>query len=1207
MRSWNPTRMLRGAAQAAALLAVPALVLASPGEVDYGRDVRPILSDRCFQCHGPDPATREAGLRLDEFEAATADRGGWSAIVPGDPASSELWRRVTTDDPDDVMPPDGAHRRRLDPDELAVLERWIGEGASYAGHWAFMAPLRPAPPSADLHPVDAFVGRRLEEAGLGPSARVEPELGLRRLFLDLTGLPPTPEETDAFLAELEGAEADAVWGRWIERIFSEEPYRSRYAERMASPWLDQARYADTNGIHMDAGRQIWPWRDWVLEAYRTNMPFDRFVVEQLAGDLLPDATLDQQVASGFHRNHVTTDEGGAIDAEYLVEYAADRVETTGSVFLGLTMGCARCHDHKFDPISQEDYYRLFAFFYSNDEPGLYGQSGNPGRAMEPFLEVPSDAQQEERARLEEQLAAAEAALEEPSAADREALAAFRAGLGPELGLEWVPTAVVEASSAGGATLELTEEGHVLAGGENPATDVHTLRLRTEARGLRALQLDVLGHESFANGAPGRGVGGNGMLTFARFEAVSVAEPERREELGVAWAWADWAQDEDDYSILRAFDRRHNTGWAIGGHTHGDERTALFVFDREFGFEGGTELVVTLEYESIWHGLVFGHVRLGLGTLSEAGIERLPVAHGRWYHAGPFSWESGEAYEQEFGPERATDFDPTVDIALGEGGERLRWTHERGLTDGETVGLEGGVNVHYLGRELYAAAPRSVELSLGSDDGFELWLNGERVASREVARAVGRDQDRVTVELEAGRNTLVFKVINTGGLAGYFYEALEPAEVLGDDLLAALLLPEVRADGGEAWRERVAHAWRLQRSPEYAAGLERLAALEAEGEALEDAIPRTMVMRDRAEPRQAFVLHRGEYDKADEERPVEPGLPAVFGRLVRLERDAAHLEGERFTRLDLARWMTAPDNPLVARVAVNRLWQLVFGTGLVATSGDFGNQGEWPSHPELLDWLAVEFVDSGWDVQHVLRLFVTSETYRQRSAVRPEVGAVDPGGRLLAAYPRRRLEAEAIRDQALYVAGLLEEQLGGPSVKPYQPPGLWREVAMLQSNTRIFERGPSADLWRRSLYTYWKRACPPPSLLTFDAPTREACTVRRSSTNTPLQALVLWNDEQFLEAARVLAERTLRETADESQGLALLFRRCTGRAPSERELGLLRETLDHYLERYADAAEAAAIAEVGDWPRDEALEPSLVAAWTLVASAVLNLHATITQG
>jgi len=1177
--------------------------------------VRPLLSDRCFPCHGPDPGNRQAGLRLDLLQEAAAH----GAIVPGEPRESELLRRIGSSDPDERMPPPENHRPPLDEAERELLARWIAAGAPYEEHWAFQAPQRPAlprRPEAEIgNAVDAFVRARLDEQGLEASPPARPELLLRRLFLDLTGLPPTPEELDAFLAELEGEDFDAIWSRWIAKLFVEEPYRSRYAERMASPWLDQARYADTSGIHMDAGRQIWPWRDWVLRAFRDNMPFDRFLTEQLAGDLLPDATLDQQVASGFNRNHVTTDEGGAIDAEYLVEYAADRVETTASVFLGVTMQCARCHDHKFDPLTQEDYYGLFAFFFSNDEPGLYSQIPDPNRAFEPFLEVPSGEQVARREELDAELEEAREAILEPSEAEREALVEFRNELPGRLGLAWAESELVEASSSGGATLSVDDAGVVLASGESPDTDVHSLRLRTQARDLRLVQLDVLGHEGFTNGAPGRAGNGNAVLTGIGLEAISVAEPERRQELALRWLWADADQDNEDWSLLRALDERPNTGWAIAGHTDGSERVALLLTEEPFGFEGGTEIVLRLEYESIYADHVFGRVRVGLASLGDSGLAALPLVQGHWYQAGPFDLDgSTDAYERRFGPEEAIELDLAATFVNPRGGV-LGWAYRQAFVDGAVTALEGGTNVHYLAKEVYAPEERSVELSLGSDDGFALFVNGREVARNDVARGVAADQDRAVVRLEPGRNSLVLKVTNTGGAAGFYYEALEGAERLSDDLLCALVETDARADHGIAFDDRILHAWRLEHSPDYAAGLERIGGLEEERAQLEAAIPRTMVMREREEPRETYVLERGLYDHPDESRPAAPSIPGILGTL-----DVE--EGQRATRLDLARWMTDPGNPLVARVAANRLWQLLFGTGLVATSGDFGYQGAWPSHPELLDWLAVELVENGWDLQALLTTLLASDTYRQDSAVRPEHRELDPENRWLARYPRRRLEAEALRDQALYVAGLLVERFGGPSVKPYHPPGLWREVAMLQSNTRTYERGEGDELWRRSLYTYWKRACSPPSLLTFDAPTREACVLRRARTNTPLQALVLWNDEQYVEAARLLAERTLGEERGDRERLAGMFRRCTSRWPSEQELDLLAAALADHRERYRSAPEdAAALVGVGERGRDgepmegavaeaaaeDGVQVAELAAWTLVANALLNLHATITQG
>ncbi len=1176
----------------------PALLAQSSSRnVLYGRDVRPILSDRCFQCHGTEPGQRQAGLRLDQQASATAERDGTAAIVPGDSASSELWLRISSDDPEFVMPPPDSNRRPLSDEERDILRVWIDGGADYEEHWSFTVPERPPVPDAAPHPVDAYVRAALAVQGLEASPGLEPELALRRLFLDLTGLPPTPEELDAYLAELASGDPDAIWLRWVNRLFTEEPYRSRYAERMASPWLDQARYADTNGIHMDAGRQMWLWRDWVLAAYRDNKPFDEFVLEQIAGDQLPNATVEQRVASGFNRNHVITDEGGAISAEYLVEYAVDRADTTAQVFLGLTMGCARCHDHKFDPITQEDYYRLFDFFYSNDEPGLYTQQPNPRRAFEPALEVPTDEQRALQAALNTEREALDGALAAPSSEELAALDAFLAELPGRFGLRHAQAELVSAEAESDALLTLQDDGSALASGANPPKDSFELVLRTEATNLRIVQLDVLGHESLPEGRPGRAPNGNAVLSGLEVEVVSLRDPEQRRTLDFDWLWASHEQPNGPFNLEGVLDDDPKSGWAIEGHGPGGDRVALFGAGEAFGYEGGSEVRVRLAFQSVYTQHTFGRVRVGLAGLDESALDELPIKQGRWYHAGPFDVTAAEAYGARFGPEDDAQIDRSLAFPAGEA-ER-GWTFQESYRDETLVSLTAGVNVHYLGKELWSPTERELEVAIGSDDGFALYLNGDEVAAREVPRGVAPDQDRVTLPLRRGRNVFVFKVVNTGGAAGFWFKALPGIERLGADVLAAFADGAALRDGGAALRESVTHAWRLTRSPAYAAGLARLASIDEELAVIQAAIPRTMVMRDREMPRQTYVLERGEYDKPNEERPVSGDIPGVFGGLG---------EDGQGSRLELARWMTSPDNPLVARVAVNRLWQLVFGRGLVPTSGDFGYQGAWPSHPELLDWLAVDFVESGWDVQQLLRTLVTSETYRQTAHATEAHLAADPDNVWLARFPRRRLDAERMRDQALYISGLLVEEFGGESVKPYQPDGLWREVAMLQSNTRTFERGMGTDLWRRSVYTYWKRACPPPSMLMFDAPTRESCVVERPTTNTPLQALVLWNDEQFLEAARVLAERTLREGTDDAERLTRMFRRCTGRSPSANESAALVETLEALRARYADGGDdAAALASVGESMTAEDLDASEVAAWTLVANALFNLHATITTG
>ncbi len=1162
----------------------------------FGRDVRPILSDRCFTCHGRDANKRQAELRLDLYASATAARPHGAAIVPGKPEESELWRRLNHADADERMPPANSNRRPLNAAERELLGRWIEEGAPYEPHWAFTAPVRPPLPAlADergaRNEVDRFVRARLEAESVAPSPEAAPETELRRLFLDLTGLPPTPEELAAFLADPDPERYE----RWVDRIFGEEPYRSRYAERMATPWMDQARYADTSGIHMDAGRQMYLWRDWVLAAYRDNLPFDRFLTEQLAGDLLPDASDAQKIASGFNRNHVTTDEGGAIADEYLVEYAVDRAATTGAVFLGLTLGCARCHEHKFDPLTQEDFYRFYAFFNSIEEPGLYSQVPDANRALEPFLLLPTSEQKARRSELDTTLVAEKAALEVPAPGEEQTRAAFFAELAHTSGLAWAQSEVVGARSVlpeGGATLTPQADGSVLASGANPDVDEHELRLRTDATDLRLVALEALGDPSFFEGRLGRADNGNGVLSGITVEAVSRAHPDQRHELHFEWAWADHEQMNGEHGVLEALDP-DPLGWALGAHEKPGARVALFLADAPFGYAGGTELVVRLAYRSEYAKHVLGRVRVSIARFDSAGFEALPRVASDWLVAGPFATEASPAgYTANFGPEADLTLARTRDF----GGKSWRFVQR--FPDGRLNGeLEAGVNVHYLGRKLLVPSARTVSVALGSDDGYRLFLDGVEVSSRQVDRGLAAEQDKVELDLSAGTHTLVFEIVNTGGAAGFTWRPERRPSELAGELLFALIPPTARSDEREA---ALARAWRLAFSSEFQAGTARIVAAEAELAMLDTATPRTMVMHELAAPRATFLLKRGAYDHPDKERPITRGVPAALGALP---------EGAPHDRRGLAQWMTAPENPLVARVAVNRLWELVFGTGIVRTSEDFGLQGEWPSHPELLDWLAVEFRESGWDLEHVLRLLVTSATYRQSSRARPEFAERDPENRWLAFLPRKRLSAEAIRDQALYVAGLLVERVGGPSVKPYQPDGLWQEVAMPQSNTREYVRGAGDELWRRSLYTYWKRACPPPSLMTLDAPTRESCTIRRASTNTPLQALVLWNDEQFVEAARALAARTLAEhLPDEHARLARLFTRCAVRAPEEIELHALAAALADFRARYAAAPEdAAKLLAVGESPLPAELDSVELAAWTLLASTVLSLDAVITRG
>ncbi|MCK6445432.1 MAG: DUF1553 domain-containing protein [Planctomycetes bacterium] len=1182
---------------------------AKPAErVRYGRDIRPLLSDRCFKCHGFDPKSRKADLRLDVSESAYAERDGSHALVPGDSAASELFARITSDDPKLQMPPPDAGKRMFSDEEVELFRRWIEQGAEYEPHWAFVPPKKSVVPSTrdtTTNPLDAFVAQNLEAHGLELSDEAPREALLRRLFLDLTGLPPTPEELDAFLAETAPGAPDSAgaYERWVEKLLHEEPYVSRYAERMAAPWLDQARYADTSGIHMDAGRQIWPWRDWVLEAYRTNKPFDEFVVEQLAGDLLPNATLAQKVASGFNRNHVTTDEGGAIDEEYKVEYAADRVATTGAVFLGLTLACARCHEHKFDPITQDEYYELFAFYNSIEEPGLYSQVPDANRALEPFIRVPSAAQEAELARIVEALPAAVAELEKPSPDDDARRAEFLRDVPAAAGVRWAETQLERATAAGGAVLEPQPDGSVLATGANPPKDDFTLVLRTQAQQLSLVALEALTDERLPNGRVGRAYNGNAVLTDFDVEAISLADRSKSERVHFTWAVADFEQANGDFKVLNTIDDSESSGWAVDGHNRTDDRAALFLAERPFGFEGGTELVVTLRHQSMYSEHTLGRVRVSVGSISDAGRALLPTASSGWYSVGPFEAARDESFDRAFGPENATALDLTAEF------EGKRWSFVEAYLDGRVNGeLPQGQNATYVAKRLVAPSARKLSISLGSDDGARVFVDGKEVFSNRTDRAAAADQDAFDLELTAGVHTVVFKVVNTGGQAGFYWREKERA-LAGDSPVANELAGDLVWTLGPASTrqgqrgKRFEQSWRVAASPAFRAALARVEGLNAERAALEAKVPLTMVMKELDTPRETFVLSRGAYDKPDKSRKVERNVPRALGSL---PADAPR------DRLGLARWLVSAENPLLARVTVNRLWEQFFGLGLVRTSEDFGQQGEWPSHPELLDWLAVDFRETGWDVKALVKRIVTSRTYRQSSRVDPRARELDPDNRWLAYYPRRRMSAEQIRDQALYVAGLLVERFGGPSVKPYQPEGLWQEVAMLQSNTRIYERGNGDDLWRRSLYTYWKRACPPPSLMTFDAPTREFCTTRRAATNTPLQALVLWNDEQYVEAARVAAERVLTAPGDDRARLGSLYRRITARTAAADELALFERALAEFRERYRAAPDdAKKLVEVGERPIAMApdgaeLDAAELAAWTMLASAFLDLDATLCQ-
>lgn len=1156
--------------------------------VRYDRDIRPLLSDRCFQCHGTDAAARQANLRLDDSVSATEVRKSGAAIVPGDLAASQVWKRIRSHDAAEKMPPPTSTKRAFNEREIALIGKWIEEGAVYEPHWSFVPPVNGAVPAVRdgawaRHDLDRHVQAGLEAKGLSPSAEADKATLLRRVYLDVTGLPPTAEELREFVADT----ATNAYERRVERLLTQEPFVTRYGERMATPWLDAARYADTSGIHHDQGRAIWPYRDWVIEAFRSGMAFDRFVVEQLAGDLLSRATQEQTVATGFNRCHVTSDEGGAIEEEYLFEYAVDRTATTGGVLLGLTMGCARCHDHKFDPVTQAEFYGLLAFFNSIEEKGIDTRLDDANVAYPPSITLSSPETEARIAGLNAALKhireKGEAIRQDPAQAA--GAKAFVDSLAAEGGVRWFETSVVTAASRGGATMTVQPDGSVLASGTNPGIDTHTFMVRAES-GARLLLLEAL-RDPTANNKVGRAGNGNVVVTGLRVEAVSRRDSTKVVEMPLQWVWANIEQTNENFLAANLL-TGNPMGWAVAGHEQGGDRVAMFVLAPVEGFEGGTDYRVTVMAESQYAHHVFARTRVTLGTATDAGLATLPAMSTAWFTAGPFAADTGKpVFDQAFGPEAATGIDLKATFEQGR-----MWRYEPRIVDGGSLaGLSNVVGAVYVARTVFAPTPRRVEVSLGTDDGVRVLAGGREVHVNRIERSLKPDSDRFAFDVHAGATTVVYKVVNTGGPDGFAHREVPTEGVLPRGLVAAVL-PE-RSRG-----EDFVQAYIREHSPEYRATIAEEAALNGQVQAAEAGRPKSMVMKELATPRATFVMDRGQYDHPITTRPVTRGVPAFLGAMP---------ESPTRNRLDLANWMVREQNPLTARVIVNRVWEMFFGQGIVRTTEDFGLQGEYPSHPELLDHLAVTFRESGWDMKALVRMIVTSATYRQASRVRPEAVAVDPENRLLAYFPRRRLPGEVIRDQALYTAGLLVEKAGGPSVRPYQPPGLWEEVSMPDSNTGKFVRGNGEDLWRRSLYTFWKRAAPSPSMLTFDVPTRESCVIRRQSTNTPLQALVLWNDEQFVEAARGLAVRAMRAATDDDARLVFMYVTATGREPGVAERSAMVAALGDFRARFTatpkDADDLLAVGEA-NVPMD--LSKADLAAWTMIANAVLASDAAIVQ-
>jgi hypothetical protein len=1182
-----------------------ASVARAAGRPDFQRDIRPILSEKCFACHGPDEAKVKSGLRLDSGDSAFRElKSGKRALVAGKPEQSSLMARITSADPEEVMPPPKTGKH-ITKDEADLLRRWIAGGAELKGHWAFEAPSESVPPKVRdakwcRSAVDQFILARLAEKGFKPEAEADKFTLLRRVSLDLTGLPPSPAEVEAFIKD----EAPGAFERVVDRLIDSPAF----GERMAQWWLDLARYADTNGYHIDNNRDIWLWREWVIKAFNRNVPFDRFTVEQLAGDLLPNRTLDQRVASGFNRNTMVNFEGGADPEEYLTKYVVDRVTTTGVTWLGLTVGCAECHDHKYDPLTTREFYQFYAFFNSIAEQGLDGNSANPA----PSIKAPSPEQQAELDRRQSAVTALQkqydARVGSPTPKEADGLAAWEKSLRVAVADGWQTLAPAEAKSIGGATLTTQADRSVLASGTNSAKDVYEITLNTGTKEVRAVRLEAMMHETMTAKAFARSDNGNFVMTG--FEAVAEAADPAKEPpsapatMGRWWAVGPFkANDAGD-----AFNRAYVDETAVDLAKSYDDGKLKWTERPDWKDAEVTKLTGDNAATYLYRTISVPHaqvMQLSLG--SDDGIR---------------GWLNGQPLLANNASRAAAPDQEIVLLHLQAGENRLLLKISNGGGDyAFYFRLKPDAVLSYPVKFTAAVAdfsqkdfPPTTLIDNKPETGWA--IEGQSAEHRQDHQVI------LVAEQPFGfasgtrlKLKLRFESVFPQHAAGHFRLAVSDSATLGE--FAGLPEPVrgvffrpmegvVAAD-----RQLLTRHFIESRSPEAKELATKLTGEKTGLDTFTKSIPETMVMAEMDQPRDTFQLLRGNFQSKGEK--VLPGTPKFLPPL----RPA---KAERATRLDLAQWLVDPAQPLTARVTVNRFWQLFFGTGLVKTANDFGNQGERPSHPELLDWLAYNFSHGlaspggargqPWDMKAMVRLLVTSSTYRQRSTVTPQKLERDPYNRLLTRGPRFRLDAEFLRDQALSVAGLLDRRIGGPSVKPYQPPGLWEAIGFGNSfSSQSYEPSKGADLYRRGLYSYWKRSLPPPAMTTFDAPSREVCTVSRPRTSTPLQALVLLNDPQYVEAARGLAQRVLREAkGDLNSQLTHAFRLALARPPRPEELKLMERIYRQQLANYtANHVAADQLLKVGESARPPEVEAAVLAAWTALGNVLLNLDEVITKG
>ena len=1172
---------------------------------DFAREVRPILASHCFKCHGQDEGARKAKLRLDVRENATQPaKSDAVPIVPGKPDKSELVRRIFTDNEDDLMPPPAA-KNPLAPAEKELLKRWIATGAEYRPHWAFLAPKQAPLPKVHYqawprNAIDFFVLARLEQEGLKPSPRADKYTLARRVYLDLTGLPPTLAEAEAFVNDA----SPAAYEHLVDKLLASPHYGERWARR----WLDLARYADTNGYEKDRQRSIWPWRDWVINALNADLPFDEFSIEQLAGDLLPDATRDQIIATGFNRNAMLNEEGGIDPLEYRFLAMVDRVQVTSTTWLGLTMNCAQCHTHKYDPIQHAEYYRFMACL---------------DNAIEPTFQVVEPEVASQRQKIQDQIDALDSALP-----DKFPL---------ELRAAWRIPATAEFAATNGSMAEFLSDGSFRVSGAKPERDTYTLQFELAPQRVTHVQIEAIPDDQNGKGGPGRADNGNFVLSELEMAVSATNHEAAPRQLKFASAQADYSQS--GFPPENAIDGKLDTGWAIEGPGGAAKhRHAIFALAEPLELPSPATVTIRLVQNHGDHHTL-GRFRISFG---EELVDPTPEADRRRLQRDQRceQWLEAQlpavADWRVLPPVSATSTAPILTIQddnsifcsgdftksdtytvkfhnLPAGIQAIRLEM---LPDDRLPGHGPGA-VYYEGQAgdfwLSTIKARADGHALALTNATESYASGDNNAAKtldddpqtgwsitggqgKAHSAVFQLTQSLTVTNELQLDLICEKYYAAG--LGRFRvwvttNADARASLLDDESLAVLtryhdpsqLKSLFATNNNGPDRELLLRQFALL-APEFAGP-------RGEIEKLRATLPKfamTLVMQERppGQERKTFVHHRGEFLQTEE--AVTPGVPAFLPPLP---------DNAPKNRLAVAKWLVSPANPLTGRVIMNRQWEALFGRGIVRTTGDFGYQGDLPSHPELLDWLAVEFVKQGWSQKKMLRLMVLSATYQQSSVVTPELLEQDPLNILLARGPRFRMEAEMVRDSALVASGLLSEKIGGPSVFPPQPPGVSSEGAYgpLDWNTST---GP--DRYRRGLYTFAKRTAPYAMTATFDGPSGEVCVARRDRSNTPLQALTSLNDTVFLECARALGQLAVQAEGDDAARVEVLFRRCLTRPPSSEERLALAQFYETQLARFAGGELKAT--ELMDAPAAAHLNEQ--AAWTTVARVLLNLDETINK-